>query len=113
MAKKIQDADDQLLTSLFHTEPIADDGFSDRIVRRLRRRLWVRRLSMPIAVLIGGLVAFKPAAALVAVLYKMLLQLPQEMLATLNQWVPQPHLIVSGILLLAVAMLGLQMLEDT
>ncbi|MGI9271181.1 MAG: hypothetical protein ACR2QT_05355 [Woeseiaceae bacterium] len=60
MAEKIRDAEDQLLDSMFQSEPIADDGFSDRIVRRIRRGIWLRRLALPVAMLLGGAIAIKP-----------------------------------------------------
>ena len=43
MADKTSDAVDRLLASAFAAEPIADDGFSDSIVARIRRRVWVRQ----------------------------------------------------------------------
>jgi len=60
MAEKIKDAEDRLLESLFRAEPIADAGFSDRIVARIRRVIWVRRLALPVAMLIGSAIAVKP-----------------------------------------------------
>ena len=60
MAEKIRDAQDQLLESMFQSEPIEDAGFSDRIVGRIRRGIWVRRLSLPVAMLLGGAFAIKP-----------------------------------------------------
>ena len=50
MAEKLKDAEDRLLESLFASEPIADDGFSRRVVTRIRRRIWVRRLALPVEV---------------------------------------------------------------
>jgi hypothetical protein len=52
MADKTSDAVDRLLASALKAEPIADDGFSARIVSRIRRRIWVNRLALPIAVLV-------------------------------------------------------------
>jgi hypothetical protein len=60
MAEKIRDAEDQLLESMFRSEPIEDAGFSDRIIGRIRRGIWLRRLSLPVAMLIGGAIAIKP-----------------------------------------------------
>ena len=53
MAEKLKDELDLSLESLFGSEPIHDDGFSVRIVSRVRRQMLVRRLSMPIAPLAG------------------------------------------------------------
>ena len=60
MAEKTKDAEDTLLESLFLAEPIEDAGFSDRIVGRIRRGIWLRRLTLPVAMLIGAAIAIKP-----------------------------------------------------
>ncbi len=60
MADAMKDAEDLMLEKLLASEPIADDGFSDRIVARVRRRLWFRRLTLPIAAAIGTSIAAKP-----------------------------------------------------
>ncbi len=113
MAEKLKDAEDEMLESLFAAEAIADDGFSDKVVGRIRRRLWIQRFSLPVAAVIGGIVAFKPAVALVDTLSELAFRaLPGETLLATFDWLPAPQQIVSGALLLAVAMLSLRMLED-
>lgn len=113
MADKLKDAEDELLESLFAAEAIADDGFSSRIESRIRRRLWVRRLSLPIAATIGGVVAFKPAAGIVTTLADVALRMvPAETGSALYGWLPPAHQLVAGALLLVVAMVSLRMLED-
>jgi hypothetical protein len=112
MVDKSQDAGDQLLQSLLRAEPIADGGFSDRIVRRIRRRRWLRRLTLPIAVGIGGLIAFKPAAVLLEAIVRILTSLPRDILPQTPAWLPDVHLLVPGILLFALAMVTLRTLED-
>lgn len=67
MAEKIQDAEDRLLNAMFQATPIADDGFSDLVMRRIRRQMWVRRLALPIAVIVGAAIAVKPATQLFGV----------------------------------------------
>ena len=69
MAEKIQDAEDRLLESMFqaNSAEIADDGFSDRVVRRIRRQMWIRRLALPVALIVGGAIAVKPAAQLLSI----------------------------------------------
>jgi hypothetical protein len=67
MAEKIQDAEDRLLESMFQSESIADNGFSDRVVRQIRRQMWVRRLALPVAMVAGAAIAVKPAAQLFTV----------------------------------------------
>jgi len=113
MADKLKDAEDELLESLFAAEPIADDGFSERVVGRIRRRLWIERLSLPVAATVGGVIAFKPVVALVTLASELVVRAaPQEVLAASFEWLPAPHQLVTGALLLAVAMLSLRMLED-
>ena len=68
MAEKLQDAEDRLLASLLRPTPIEDDGFSSRIVARIRRGIWIRRLAMPAVLLLGGAIAGKSVLQLGAVL---------------------------------------------
>ncbi len=112
MADKIKDADDAMLEALFRSEPIADDGFSERIVGRIRRRLWLRRISLPVAAIIGGSIAIKPMSALVASLYGVFAALPTESIAASTSWLPPWHLIVLGAMLLVTAMFGFRLLEE-
>ena len=112
MAEKIKDAEDEMLEALFRAEPIVDDGFSKRIVGKIRRRLWLRRLCIPIAAAIGGVIAIKPLSTLVASLYGIFAAMPTESIAANASWLPPVPYIVLGAMLLAVAMLGLRMLED-
>lgn len=67
MAEKMQDSEDRALESLFHSGAIADNGFSDRVVARIRRQTWVRRLTLPVALILGATIALKPATQLIAV----------------------------------------------
>ena len=114
MADKLKDAEDALLESLFSAETIAiaDDGFSDRIVRKINRRLWLRRLVLPVAAAVGGTIAFKPTVALLTLASQFQIVLPGEFVASATGWLPSPHLIVTGGMLLAAALLGMRMLED-
>ena len=68
MADKIKDAEDRFLESMFRSEPIADDGFSNRIITRIRQRIWLRRLALPMAMLVGGAIAIKPLLQVASVL---------------------------------------------
>ena len=112
MAEKLKDAEDRLLESMFRSEPIADDGFSGRIVTRIRRRLWLRRLALPVAMVIGGAVAAKPVSQLAVATTKLMTVLPQDMFAMPLDWVPQIQLIVVGAMLLAAGGLGMRLIED-
>ncbi len=113
MADSTKDAEDRMLESMFAAEPIADEGFSEQIVGKIRRKLWLKRLSLPIAATIGGLVAYEPAVTLANVVTQLVVRVaPQDFLAASFGWLPAPHLIVAGGLMLAVAMVSVRMLED-
>ena len=112
MADKIKDAEDVLLESLLSAETIADDGFSDRVVVKIRRRQWLRNLMLPVAAAIGAAIAFKPAMALVSIASKFIAVVPGEMMTSATDLIPSLQLFVTGGLLLAVTLLGLRLLED-
>jgi len=112
MAERIKDEQDRLLESMFESAPIADNGFSSQIVRRIRRKLWIRRITLPAAVLVGGLVAFQPVMGLFKGTYQLLSSLPVDVLPSLEGSLPSLQLIVTGALILFVLMFSLNMLED-
>ena len=112
MADKFRDAEDIKLESLFDTGPVADAGFSDRIVRRIRRDIWIRRLALPIAALIGGAVAWKPATQILNAGATLVGALPQDLVAVPTITLPQlPVILVGGTLLVVVALTA-RMLEE-
>jgi hypothetical protein len=122
MAEKLKDAEDRLLEAMLRSEPIADEGFSGRVVSRIRRRLWVQRLALPSAMLIGGAIAVKPATQLVAAASKLLTIVPQGMLDVPTTWIPQvqnvaygatlTQTVVLGAMVLAAGVLGTRMLIE-
>ena len=101
-----------MLESLFASESIDDDGFSDQIVRRIRRQVWIRRLTLPIAMFIGGAIAIKLATPLVSVMQSVLGALPQGVVAMPTIALPQLPLIFLGAALLAIGVLTARMLEE-
>ena len=115
MAERLKDVEDRRLEALFQTAPIADDGFSVRVVSRVRRRIWVRRLSLPVAIVVGGLIGLKPLVELAGVLPNLLRLLPTEMLALETLPVgdlPQLSTMLFGAtIVMAVAMAG-RLLEE-
>ena len=113
MADKTSDAVDRLLASAFAAEPIADDGFSDNIVAKLRRRIWVRRLALPVAVVVGAGIALKPAVQLFSALLPLLNVVPVELASAPMQFLPQLQLVVLGGMAFAVAITLVKMLEET
>ena len=96
MADRTSDAEDRWLESVFHSDPIPDAGFSKRIVAKIRRRIWVNRLALPVAALIGAAFALKPAAQLASALLPLLNIVPIEMVNAPLQYLPQLQLIVLG-----------------
>jgi hypothetical protein len=112
MAEHIKDDADRMLEQMFASPPIADDGFSAKVVRRVRRRNWIRRLTLPIATFIGGAIAFKPLTGLVTTLAGFVQLIPQDVLDASATLLPQVHMIVLGAMLLATCLFGLRALED-
>ena len=122
MVEKLKDAEDKLLESMFAAEPIADDGFSRRVVTRIRRRLWVRRLALPVAMLVGGAIAIKPLSELVVAASKLLAVVPQGLVEAPVSWLPEVQgvaigasvmqTLVFGTVLLAVGFFGSRLILD-
>ena len=112
MAEHMKDAQDRMLESMFESAPIADNGFSAQVMRRVRRRMALRMLSLPIAVLIGGVIAFKPFSAILGIAYQLLLQMPDEIVAGAVASLPTVQLLVTGGLVLCAAVFTMSMLED-
>lgn len=112
MAEKIKDAEDRLLESLFDSEAVADDGFSVRVVSKVKRQLWLRRLMLPVAAVIGGAIAFKPLTGLVAALANLSSLIPEAAVSSAASSIPQLQTVVLGAILLAVGLLGARMIED-
>jgi hypothetical protein len=112
MAEKRKDAEDRMLESLLQSAPIADDGFSHRVVMRIRRRLWLRRLSLPVAMFVGGAIAIKPATQILVASSKVMTVVPQGLFELPVSWIPQVQIVVLGAMLLAAGMLGIRMLEE-
>ena len=113
MADKTSDALDRLLASAFEAEPIADDGFSAGIVSKIRRRIWVNRLALPVAVVAGVAFAFKPALQLVNALLPLLNVVPVEIASAPMQLLPQVQLIILGGMAFAVGIALINILEET
>ncbi|MEM7503010.1 MAG: hypothetical protein AAF417_13235 [Pseudomonadota bacterium] len=64
----MKDKEDLALEALFRSEPVRDAGFSRQVLKRVRRRIWLRRLALPIALAVGGAVAFQPAVHVLSAL---------------------------------------------
>jgi hypothetical protein len=122
MAEKFKDAEDRLLESMFAAELIEDDGFSRRVVTHIRRRLWIRRLALPVAMVIGGAIAVKPASDLIIAASKLLTVVPKNLVEAPASWLPEVQgvaigapvmqTLVFGSLLLVVALVGSRIILD-
>ncbi len=66
------DDQDRYLRDLFSHPPLADSGFSDRVMKRIRRRALLRRSLLPTALVVGLLFAAQPATTLVSALLSVL-----------------------------------------
>jgi hypothetical protein len=111
MAERLKDSVDRKLEALFESAPVADDGFSRRVMLRVRRQIWVRRLSLPIAFAIGAAISARPLSQLVQALSGLLEFIPQTVASNFNALpfaqVPQlPVIVLGSALLLAVLMFG-------
>jgi len=104
---------DRWLASVFGAEPIADNGFSKRIVFRIRRRVWIDRLALPVAAVIGLAFALKPATQLVLALLPLLNVVPAEMLSAPLRYLPQMQFIVLGGMVFGAAITLFKLLEET
>ncbi|MGI9203240.1 MAG: hypothetical protein ACR2Q3_04485 [Woeseiaceae bacterium] len=115
MADRLKDKEDLQLESLFRSESINDGGFSVRVVSRVRRRIWVQRLSLPIAFAIGIAVAAKHLLQLAKIIPGLLDSFPVAAFG-LDRipigGLPQVSTIIMGAALLATVMMIGRMLED-
>lgn len=115
MADRLKDEVDMRLESLFRSEPVRDDGFSARVVSRLRRQMWVRRLSLPFAFAIGAVISAKPVLQLANALPNLLGSVPGIAL-DLDKLpigdMPQMSTMVMGVMLLAAVLMVSRMLEE-
>ncbi len=84
MVDRLKDKEDLKLESLFGSEPIRDDGFSSKVVSRVRRRIWIQRLSLPIAFIVGGVIAVKPLSQLVVAVSKLRAFIPQDIKSNID-----------------------------
>jgi hypothetical protein len=113
MADKTSGAQDRMLESLFQSEPVPDDGFSDRIVFTIRRRIWINRLALPVAAIIGAAFALKPASQLVIALLPLLNIVPGDMISAPMQFLPQLQMILLGGMTFGAGITLFKVLEET
>ena len=111
MADQTKDAMDRHLESLLRPDAIADNGFSATVMSRIRRRLWLRRLTLPVAALIGAAIAFKPMLSVAGLVSRLTALAPLEAVGPSLQ-LPQLQVIVFGAILLAASLFALKLSQD-
>jgi hypothetical protein len=79
MVDRIKDSEELRLEALFRSDPLPDNDFSAKVMARVRRQIWIRRLTMPIALVLGGLIALKPATEVVSSMFKVINVLPASL----------------------------------
>lgn len=119
MAERLKDKEDLKLESMFRSDPVADDGFSVKVVSRVRRRIWIRRLSMPVAIGVGLIVSAKPMLQIAGIvpelansLFGFSLSIDQLPVADIPGDIPQLSTMLFGATLLMAVMLASKLLEE-
>ncbi len=115
MAERVKDDTDRLLESMFRDDPVADAGFSARVVGRVKRRMRARRLALAGAAVFGIAIAGKPLVDLLRLMPEIvrpvLSALPAvDVLATVD--VPELSTVIVGTMLLGGLLMIGQLLED-
>ena len=86
-----------------------------RVVARVRRQMWVRRLSLPMAFLIGIAISAKPLIQLANALPNLLGSVPVSGISMDKLPIssfPQTSTIIMGVMLLATVLMASRMLEE-
>lgn len=103
LADRMKDEDDLKLEALFRSEAVNDDGFSERVMQRIRWRMRVRRYALPLAMLIGGTIAAKPAMDLLMVASRLIAALPEDVRSLPLDALPQMPAVLGGLAIAAAA----------
>ena len=95
------------LSELFEalTPPLEDDGFSAIVVRRIRRRRWVRRAVLSTAALVGGALALGPLSELSVLLAELPVHLSEVLVTVATSW-NDPAWLTQNRLILIMAVLA-------
>ena len=115
MAERLKDAEDRKLEEMFRAQPIADDGFTVRVVSRVRRHIWVRRLSLPAAIAVGALVGLKPLLQVAGAVPQLIGLIPVDMLkldALPVGGLPQASTLLIGASIVMAIMMAGRLLEE-
>ena len=113
MAEQLKDEQDRMLEAMFASEPIADNGFSTRVVKRVRRRMLLRQITLPVATVLGLLVSFKPIAQLVEAMAGLIQLLPFESVGgTTDLVMAQLPILGAGGALLVALVIGMHLFAE-
>ncbi len=112
MVDRLKDSEDKLLESLFRSDPVLDNGFSLKVVSEIKRRIWIRRLTLPAAFVVGAAIAVKPLSQLAVTFSKLLTLIPTNFGGLSLGNFPQISTVLLGGLLLAAMMMVSKMLEE-
>ncbi|MFQ5548761.1 MAG: hypothetical protein ACE5FV_10745 [Woeseia sp.] len=112
MVDRLKDNEDRQLESLFRSDPVPDAGFSRKVMSRIRRRIWIRRLALPTAFVIGAAIALKPLSQLVVAFSQLLTLIPADFGGLSLDIIPQASTILLGAMLLAAMSMVTKMLAD-
>ncbi len=112
MVDRLKDNEDKLLESLFRSDPVLDNGFSLKVVSEIKRRIWIRRLTLPAAFVVGAAIAVKPLSQLAVTFGKLLTLIPTNFGGLSLGNFPQISTVLLGGLLLAAMMMVGKMLEE-
>ncbi len=115
MADRLKDSEDLKLEALFRSAPVLDDGFSAGVVSRVRRRMWIRRLSLPTAFVAGVIIVAKPLTQLASLMPKLVSIVPQSLMGVFDLQLGgmfQGPTVILGIMLLAATLMIGRMLEE-
>ena len=98
------------LSELFEalTPPLEDDGFSALVVRRIRRRRWVRRAVLGTAVVAGGVLALGPLSELSVLISGLPALLSEGLITVATSW-NDPAWLAQNRMILILAVLAASM----
>ena len=76
------------LSELFEalTPPLEDEGFSALVVRRIRRRVWLRRVVLGTAAIVGGVLALGPLSELSVLISGLPVLLSDGLVTVATSW---------------------------
>lgn len=108
----MKDQADLKLEALFHSDAVNDDGFSERVMKRIRWQMRMRRYALPLAMLVGGLIAAKPAIDLLMVASQLVTVLPADLRMMPLDAMPQWTTVIGGLAIAGVTAMLVRLLEE-